>query len=185
MENTENLEDEIWKQHPIGIWVSSKGKILAKRNGVNYGYNHNKGYKQVCWKGKTYKVHRLVAECFIPNHNNLPMINHKDENKANNCVENLEWCDNKYNLNYGNAQTKRVENTDYKAKVANTDYKAFQAKRVEKISIPIQQYTRQGELVKEWQSAKQVERELGYNNGNINSCCNGKRKSAYGFIWRY
>lgn len=51
-------------------------------------------------------VHRLVAQAFIPNPNNLPEINHKDENPSNNCVDNLEWCDRKYNMNYGNVKKK-------------------------------------------------------------------------------
>lgn len=53
-------------------------------------------------KSKQFYIHRLVAETFIENKNNLPQVNHKDENKLNNCVDNLEWCDAKYNCNYGN-----------------------------------------------------------------------------------
>lgn len=52
-------------------------------------------------KKKTFYVHRMVAKAFIPNPNNYPQINHKDEDRKNNCVDNLEWCTNKYNCNYG------------------------------------------------------------------------------------
>lgn len=58
-------------------------------------------------KSITYKVHRLVAIAFIPNPDNLPHINHKDENKLNNNPNNLEWCDNSYNNNYG-TRNKRI-----------------------------------------------------------------------------
>lgn len=79
--------------------ISSDGEVYRKMKPFN-----NKGYKKVSLGGrdnKEYFVHRLVAECFIPNPDNLPIINHKDENPSNNCADNLEWCDQKYNINYG------------------------------------------------------------------------------------
>ena len=61
----------------------------------------HRNYAQVRFNdGKSYKVHRLVAQTFIPNPNNLPLVNHKDENTFNNCVDNLEWCTNQYNCQY-------------------------------------------------------------------------------------
>ena len=57
---------------------------------------------------KTYAVHRIIAETFLPNPNNLPVVNHKDENKANNAVSNLEWCTQKYNINYGSGLKRRA-----------------------------------------------------------------------------
>ena len=81
-----------------GVVVSFKGKQLLPR------LNHD-GYLQVqiskCNKCKTVKVHRLVADAFMPNPLSLPEINHKDENKTNNAVTNLEWCSHKYNSCYG------------------------------------------------------------------------------------
>ena len=80
-----------------------KGKVLAnvKTQGYWYvGLNKNGKYKR-------YRIHRLVAEAFIPNPNNLLEVNHKDENPDNNTVENLEWCEHFYNINYG-TRNKRV-----------------------------------------------------------------------------
>ena len=110
-----------------------------------------------------YLIHRLVAKTFIHNPDNLTEVNHKDEDKDNNSVQNLEWCDRKYNINYGN----RNQMVSIK------------------LSKPILQYTKSGEFVREWKSTHDVERNLGYFHNYISYCCNGKNKSAYGYVWKY
>lgn len=82
--------------------VIRKGKLLKKR--INQGYYEVALSKNN--KKRFLKVHRLIAITFIPNLNNLPSVNHKDENKLNNNVNNLEWCTIKYNCNYGNRNFK-------------------------------------------------------------------------------
>lgn len=109
MKRNDNTIKEIWKT--IGntrYQVSNIGRVRStdyKRTGQTKLLsllNGKTGYKFVILDKKTCYVHRLVAEAFIPNPDNLPQINHKDENKSNNFVENLEWCSQKYNVNYGN-----------------------------------------------------------------------------------
>ena len=141
--------------------VTSCGRVYSyKRRRFLKPVCEKNGYLRVCLcrdgEIKWYLVHRLVAEAFIPNPDNLPQINHKDENKANNCLQNLEWCDAKYNNNYGT--------------------------HIEKIKKPILQYALNGEFVREWQSATDVGIVARY---NINKCLIGKTKTAYGFIWKY
>lgn len=117
-----NTELEIWKdiKDYEGLYqVSNMGRVKS----LNY---HNtkeerilkqnivRGYYQVCFsvnkKRKYYRVNRLVAQAFLPNPNNYPCVNHKDENPKNNIVSNLEWCDVKYNINYG-TRNKRIGKT--------------------------------------------------------------------------
>lgn len=112
---------------------------------------------------KHYRVHRLVAEAFIPNPEKLPEVNHKDENKENNHVNNLEWCDRLYNARYGCG----------KEKVAKA------------LGKPIEQYDLNGNFIKEFPSISECTRQTGYNIGFISDCCNGKYKRAYGFIWKF
>ena len=105
--------------------VKSLPKCAFTSNPYFTGYRHTKekilkggttklGYKTVTLrkngKGKFIYIHRLVAEAFIPNPNDLPEVNHKDENPANNCVDNLEWCTHIYNGNYGTVK-KRCGNS--------------------------------------------------------------------------
>lgn len=108
---------------------------------------------------KNYKIHRLVAQAFIPNPNNLPQVNHINEIKTDNSVDNLEWCTVEYNINYGT--------------------------RTEKTRKPVLQFTKDGKLIKKWGSTIEVERELNFSQSNISSCCKGKKKSSNGYKWAY
>ena len=147
--------------------VKSLGNNKTRKDKILKSYKNNKGYLVVHLykegKVKGYSIHRLVTSAFIPNPNNLPQVNHKDEDKTNNRVDNLEWCDNDYNRNYG-TRTERVAKT---------------------LSIPILQFNLDGKFIKKWDSIIQVERELGFANGNIGKCCKGKKKLAYGYKWHY
>lgn len=119
-------------------------------------------------KGKNVKVHRLVAKAFIPNPYELPCVNHKDENRSNNNVENLEWCSYKYNNYYGNSKP-----------VNNLKLGAI------KNSKKVQQFSLQGVLISEYNSVREAMRKTGFNQTNIGKCCNGVYKQAYGFYWKY
>lgn len=115
-------------------------------------------------------VHRLVCESFIENKNNHPIINHKDENKENNNVNNLEWCTYSYNRNYGTA-TKKIKDIE-----TNSPKKS---KKVAQI--------KNGEIIAIFPSVAEVQRSMGYMHSNIISCCNNKphHNTAYGYEWKY
>ena len=161
LENKQFHEDEIWKeiQGFEGLYaVSNRGRVKSLKSGRIIGGTYNShGYNYVKLKDKNYNIHRLVALAFIPNPQKLPYINHIDEDKTNNNVGNLAWCT-------------ASENTRHST---------------HKYSCRINQLTLDGELVKVWGSSHQIERETGYNQGNILKCCRGKYKQAYGFCWEY
>lgn len=129
------------------------------------------GYLRVTLNKKHYLVHRLVAICFIDNPDNLPIINHKDENPKNNDMYNLEWCTYSYNSNYGTRTAKFK-----KAAINNI-----------KNSKSILQLDKQGNLIKKWPSAREIERAFDRTSAaaNVIQCCKGKRNSSYGFKWKY
>lgn len=142
-----------------------KGKILKFSINVF-------GYYQIglCKNGvrKFHRVNRLVAKAFIPNPDNLPEVNHKDEDKTNNNVDNLEWCDRKYNMNYGTAIERGSE------KLRNNH----------KLSKKVYQYTLDNQLVKVWDSTMECQRN-GYHSGHISNCCRGILKQHKGYKWSY
>lgn len=121
-------------------------------------------------KVKYFLIHRLVAIAFIPNPNKLPQVNHKDENPSNNCVDNLEWCDQKYNSNYGTSKDRIA------AKLKNA-----------LLSKSVQQYGMDGIFVREYPSAMEASRQLGLNVSGIISCCNchPKYNTCGNYQWKY
>lgn len=160
---------EIWK--PItefeGFYeVSNTGKVRnIKRNKELVSCKNNHGYLQVllCKNGKRkcVRVHKLVALAFIDNPHNYDCINHKDENKTNNYVDNLEWCTVKYNNTYGTMQQRSAE------------------KRRKPVAKMLN-----GNIVAIYNSAVEANRITGINCSKIRMCCRGERKTAGGFCWK-
>ena len=161
-----SLERDVYRQNGT-FHYHAGGKILAPA--LNRG-----GYSQIDLykngKMKREYVHRLVAMAFIPNPENKPQVNHKDEVKTNNVVENLEWCTSVYNINYG-TKIERQKQT-YK-----DNYKNGKNKVVKKVFCV--------ELNKTFDSITRAKEELGININCIVSACKGKIKTAGGFHWRY
>lgn len=132
-------------------------KLCIKKGYYEVGLRKN-GIK------KYYLVHKLVANAFIPNPNNLPCINHKDENKLNNNVNNLEWCTYAYNNSYGD-RLKRVSISN-KLK-----------KEVCKLNI-------NGEILNVYKSIREASRMNNIDFSSISKCINNNRNFAGGYIWK-
>jgi hypothetical protein len=122
-------------------------------------------------KTKSARIHRLVAMAFIPNPYNLEQINHKDENKTNNYVDNLEWCTPKYNTNYGTGMERMVI----------TKLLSGEGGR------PVLQYGLDGKFVNAYKSVGVAARALNLSPCSISECCNGTRghKQAGGYQWKF
>ena len=173
---------EIWK--PVvgyeGLYeISSFGRVKSykqsKKGKILKIFKDSNGYFRVTLNtNKQYSVHRLVAQTFIPNPNNLPQVNHKDENKTNNIIwvnedgsidynkSNLEWCDAKYNMNYGTLQKRRAK----------------------KVLKPLLQYSKDGIFIKEWDSRIDAANQTKISRKRISDCCCGRQETAGGFVWK-
>lgn len=173
--------EEIWKDikgYENLYQVSNTGKVkrlshkrydrnqILKERIVKITYPKNNWYPylSLCKNGKAINknIHRLVAEAFIPNPNNFPIINHIDGNKQNNSISNLEWCTYSHN----NREAHKIGLNKGTAKTTL-------------------QFDKKGNLIKEWFSTRKAEKELKIANGKVSDCCIGKRKTAGGFVWKY
>lgn len=148
-----------------------KGQIIKQRTRKKQHGNSKTKYNIVTLydNGKAIhiEVHRIVATMFISNPENKPQVNHKDGNGLNNCVDNLEWCTAK-------------ENAKHSVEVLGNNPKRWKTK-------PILQKTTEGELIKEWESAWEIQRQLGYCQVSISRCCRREKKSGimYGYLWDF
>lgn len=172
------MEQEIWKaiESSGGKYeVSSFGKIRHAVTGKILKATSTRRYRYVSmWYGDKRvrkAIHILVAKAFLENPKNLPQINHKDENPANNRVDNLEWCTASYNARYGKRNKRMLE-----TRLAKNGCKAERAIYG----------VRNGEKYL-FRSMMEASRETGVDFSNISKCCRGNcyNKSAGGYIWEY
>ena len=152
--------------------IQKKGETVAfYKTKLISTYKDSTGYLVVSVRDKNgniyrKKVHRLVAEAFIPNPNNLPVVNHKDEDKTNNRIDNLEWCTSKENANHG-TRNSRIQKA---------------------LSNRVAQYTVDGQLIKVWNSMSEAAKHFGASTTTyIRRVCQGSfgRKTYKGYVWKY
>lgn len=177
--------EKVWKDiegYEGKYQVSDNGEVRS----LNYGgyggvkllkqCTHRDGYKRValCKNGKRkyYFVHRLVAIAFISNPHNYKEVNHKDECKSNNNMNNLEWCTREYNLNYGTIKERFSEHRKGKNSPS---------------AKPILMYDKEGNFIKRFECISDVNEY--FNNdkaySNVSACLRGITKTAYNYIFKY
>lgn len=196
--------EEIWKDIDgyEGLYqVSSLGRVKALQRYRRAGntaytqkehfmtqYDNTSGYKYVRLNigsdKRMFFVHRLVANAFIANPMSLPEVNHKNEIKTDNNVDNLEWCTRQYNETYGTKRervqrTKKMLNSDRKALMKKNKNHSYGAEK------PVLCYLKDGTFVNRFQSLSVAAQSIGDCTSHIAACCKGRRKSVRGYNWRY
>lgn len=174
---------EIWKDVPNyeGLYqVSNLGRVKSNHNTryhkpkILTNIPRNGYVSVILCKNKSQKnvfVHRLVAECFVPNPENKPCVNHIDGNKSNPCASNLEWCTQKENISHA------INAGLFNPKAQKLLYERRKPKN------PIYQFDKKGILIKKWDSCADICEHFGIRDSHIYDCISGKYHSAYGFVW--
>ena len=185
-----NQVEEIWKDikgYEGRYKVSNFGRVkslLGRKEKILKPLNQSKGYYKVILykenKGENRCIHRLVAETFISNPKNKIDVNHKDGNKHNNNVNNLEWNTRSENMKHayhiGIIHISKTQIENFRKRVINN---------ISKRKIKVLQYDLTGKYIKTWNSINEAGKNLGIQAGNICSCCKGKLNKTGGYIWRY
>lgn len=167
------LKDSKGMENPTKYWISTQGRVWSEYSNKILspglmGPNNGQYYGVILFVNSeryTCKVHRLVAEAFIPNPNNDLIVNHKDEDKLNNRIENLEWCNMQYNLTYGTARTRQGKTL---------------SDRTSQLYIMCSPYT--GEVI-DFGTLKYCSEKYNIPKNTIENCMTNLAKSAKGYSW--
>lgn len=172
-------DQEVWKEiegYEHSYKVSNTGKIRNLKKELKYFIVN--GYKIIALSKngntKNYRVHRLVAKAYIPNPEDKPEVNHKDGNKQNNDVSNLEWMTRRENAIHAR-NVLGIITLDNKGMIG----------KLSPLSKPVIQYDKNHKKIKRWESLGCVWRSLGFSTGYLSLCCRGIFKKAYGYYWKY
>lgn len=216
------MEQEIWKDvlgyegyyqvsslgrvRSLPRWVKATFGSMQYRPGKVLKNKRSRGYNAVCLTkdnmGKYVRVGRLVAQTFLPNPDNLPQVNHKDCNCKNDRLDNLEWCDAKYNCNYADHNKKVSEaakrrfqdpeqyrlllervrrngqDPEWKRKQREAQLNNSNSKAIDMLDMD-------GNYIRSFPSLAEAFRQIGIHSQNIGQCCLGRKQSAGGYKWRF
>jgi len=167
----------LWNVKSLSYWNTWKPRILLFWSNKRW-YAVVKLYLKSKWTWLV--VHRLVAKSFIPNPENKPQVNHKDWDKTNNTVDNLEWCTNRDN--YIHAYNSWLMNHDFFKKNNPMKWKIWNDNHFSK---KVNQYDLKWNFIKSWDSLSDAKRELKVDAWSISHCCSWKYKSAWWFKWSF